>query len=202
MWARLDIHLENLIPGLATLGVLAFVWKVEIPGGDSAFGAVLLVGIAYLVGVLANVLARLLIDPVSKKYTRVPLLKRLTKEKLGELDTRDRDRVNAYFSHVLDEALAFKDERLRAEIEKRRQTGRLCRSAFFPTIAAVAKLGAWGVIAVPVSTVGLLFLYSSAEVALFNETHRAYRMKRMAGESVGPRSGRKDGPDGMAEDGA
>ncbi|MCC7134380.1 MAG: hypothetical protein IT352_17105 [Gemmatimonadales bacterium] len=177
-WDRLDVHIENLMPGLATLFAALAVSLQPIVSdatSDTGYG-ILLVGAAYIVGVLANTAGRLLFDPASEYLSRPWIFRLFGRDKLGGLRLRTKnkavnDAYNFYCRCGIQGA-----EAVAREVAKRRQTARLLRSAFVPIATyqillarqhSTLSAGTTG--AVVITYVVLLALYGYAEVTILHE---------------------------------
>ncbi len=190
-WEKLDLHLENLIPGLAVLGVFHFGWRAELPNwsGDSAFASIALVGIAYTIGVAVNVLARLLLDRLSEGWARRLVFIRFAWRKIEALGyDRARikrltsDDVHTLYNDACTLATFTSIERLGKEFDKRRQTARLLRTVLPVSAVFVTGLAFhlnWPVAGRVAGAVGgfaivyliVLFLYAYSEVTIFHEAY-------------------------------
>lgn len=180
-WDKLDIHLENLVPGLATLWALSLHWQP--PALDADISRVVLgvslVGAAYLAGVVVNVACRLALDPASELLTRQWVFKLLARGKLRDLKGATRKAVNDAYNYYCTRAIS-EDKGTAKEVGKRRQTGRLLRSSLVPIV--LLQLYASHTCALGTSvTVGalagealaLLLLYGYSEVIVLQEAYFA-----------------------------
>ena len=195
-----------ILPGLAivslTCVVLWFQHPLDIsPLKDQSvtvgvgFGA-----ISYLVGSVCNILSRLMLDPVSSYTLRTVFIERIARRKMENLpdeykpsvqDTYSarRDKINKAYSYMIDEAMLCQNKDVINELLKRRQTGRLCRSALIPTMlifylllipASFKVVHPWMSVVVPSlgTYVFILVMYAYSEVATFTEAVRGYRIKK------------------------
>jgi hypothetical protein len=181
-WDKLDIHLENLVPGLATIWVISQWYSPKISAGLEVIVGVALVAVAYLAGVIVNVLSRLTVDRPSEWWTRAPIFRRLARQKLTGVEQASREEINQAFNHYC--TCAIKEAKATArEVEKRRQTGRLLRSSLIPGVLFVWHLW-WGTlqticmiaIMIPITIAAwflLLLLYGFAEVSILDEAYHS-----------------------------
>lgn len=180
-WDKLDIHIENLIPGLATVWALSLHWKLPAIQSDVSkvvLGTALL-GVAYLTGVIVNVMCRILIDPPSEYITRHILFRMFAKTKLRDMKGATIDEINYAYTYYCGKAIKGSEETSK-EVAKRRQTGRLIRSALIPlviTVLYIAKLYSINLVICLISIffvyLLLLFLYGYAEVIILQEAYHA-----------------------------
>lgn len=180
-WEKLDIHVENLAPGLATVWALSLFWKAPALDSDASkvVLGISLLGAAYLTGVLVNVLCRVLLDPVSEYCTRVLVFKIFSRTKLRDLAGASREDVNNAYTYYCSKAIQEAKETAK-EVAKRRQTGRLLRSALVPLLlvqlhlAISHQIAALNTIALIVAEyLLLLLLYGYAEATILHEAYHA-----------------------------
>ncbi len=181
-WEKFDLHLENLIPGIVLLSAVVAGWSVD-PGpleGQAALLAISFVACSYMLGAVGNVGARFLLDDVSKVALRPPLLQLFAKDRLD--DKTKWANINKQYVDEIAKTLRGPDERIAAEVSKRRQTGRILRSALCPICIVLFVMAShaqwpWWVTAVAAlcSYIVLLLLYGYAEVAIFHEATLAKR---------------------------
>ncbi|CAK0751244.1 hypothetical protein CCP3SC15_1760001 [Gammaproteobacteria bacterium] len=83
-WDKLDLHLENLIPGLAILSLALFYFPPDLSGikEQPVILGIAYVALSYLTGAVGNILALMLLDPVSARTIRTPLIRWLAKQKI------------------------------------------------------------------------------------------------------------------------
>jgi hypothetical protein len=179
-WEKLDIHVENLAPGLATVWALSLLWQppaIYSVASKVVLGIPLL-GAAYITGVLVNVLCRVLLDPPSEYLTRVYVFKVFSRAKLRDLVGASRQDVNNAYNYYCEKAVREAKETAK-EVAKRRQTGRLLRSAL-PLLLVQLHLSIswqiplWCSIALMAAEyLLLLLLYGYAEVTILHEAYHA-----------------------------
>lgn len=196
-WSKLDVHLENLIPGLALLAI--YDWRFGSPETTTptnSIASVPWVGAAYLLGVVANLAGRAIFNTPSREYVRPHLLVAIAKGKLmdvlramgrKEAEKPAKADVNSAFSYAVHAARVSKNERIANEVEKRRQTGRLLRTAMFPgALAIFASLnGAWKWAIIPLLPIEYgvcLLLFAYAEVTIFDEAFHALELATASNE--------------------
>lgn len=134
-WEKLNIHIENLAPGLATMWALSLLWQP--PAFDTDASKVVLgislLGAAYMTGVIVNVLCRVLFETPSEFLTRVLVFKIFSGNKLRDLSGASRKDVNEAYNYYCAKAKQEAKETAK-EVGKRRQTGRLLRSSLIPLL--------------------------------------------------------------------
>ncbi len=180
-WAdKLNFHTENLVPGVALAlaligtGIMPLAWLdrgVAIEVG--------LLGAAYLLGVIANVLGRLLLDPASEKVSRKWVFRVFCGEKLEGIKNSTHAHINAAYNRYVSKGMA--DPKTSSEVAKRRQTARLLRSTLCPGAVFLVILfrikfqwPAYQVgLAVLAGYIALLFLYSYSEAIILHEAFHA-----------------------------
>ncbi|MBC8552346.1 MAG: hypothetical protein H8D23_22185 [Candidatus Brocadiales bacterium] len=179
-WDKFDIHLENLIPGMALLSLMAHYWPLDLTTYKDHVASVgiAFVALSYLAGAVGNILARMLLDPVSSKTIRTPLIRLLAHQKIKDLNDKSKDALNKHYSFLIDSAMICGNDSVVKEVLKRRQTGRLCRSALIPVLLIVSQMASGiGMIALLAGAyVFMLLLYAYSEVATFTEAYRGYRI--------------------------
>lgn len=180
-WEKLDIHVENLVPGLATVWALSLIWQPPAihSGVSQVVLGIFLLGVAYITGVLVNILCRLLLDPPSEYLTRVYVFKVFSRAKLRDLVGASRQDVNNAYNYYCEKAVQAANETAK-EVAKRRQTGRLLRSALLPLVLVQLHLSiSWqiplwcGIALMAAEYLLLLLLYGYAEVTILHEAYHA-----------------------------
>lgn len=193
-WEKLDLHIENLIPGVVLLSVLLLGWPPDLGAlaGQTAILATAFIGSAYMLGAIDNLLARLLLDYVCRRTVRRFFMRALLGYRL-ELEHPTRTAIDKRYSAVITAGLSCGNARVEAEVAKRRQTARIMRSALIPVIVVIWVVGSktgWSVwqrlSASGAAYVALLLLYAYSEVAIFQEGYRGERIKMEANQE--PRS--------------
>lgn len=184
-WEKLDLHIENLIPGVVLLSVLVLGWPPNLGTltGQAAILATAFIGSAYMLGAIDNLLARLLLDYVCRRTVRRFFMRALLGYRL-ELEHPTRTAIDKRYSAVITAGLSCGNARVEAEVAKRRQTTRIMRSALIPVIIMIWVVGCktgWSVwqrlSASGAAYVALLLLYAYSEVAIFQEGYRGERTK-------------------------
>ena len=133
-WDKLDIHVENLVPGLVMLYICAIKWSL-IPTGfkdNEILIGLAFVAIAYMVGVNTNVVARLLLDTPSEYTIRPIMMKIFSRKKLPNVTKMTFEKINKEFNNYINAALTCGNDNIAKEVMKRRQAGRLIRSSLLP----------------------------------------------------------------------
>ncbi len=179
-WDKLDLHLENLIPGIAILSLVLFYWPQNLTNlkEQSIILGIAFIALSYLAGTIGNIFARMLLDTVSAMTFRTTLIRWLAEQKIEDLTDKSKSNLNKQYSFLIDCAMLCSNESVVKEILKRRQTARLCRSALIPVFLVVSHniSNPWLIIALPITYIFMLLLYGYAEVAIFTEAHRGYRI--------------------------
>ena len=177
---KLEIHIENFIPGLATVWAIALHWNFSILQNDLnkiALGTMLL-GAIYLIGVIVNVFCRMVVDPISEGCTRYLIFKIFARKKLEGVKNATKDEINYAYNYYCEKA--ENSEKYKPEISKRRQTGRLLRSSLIPlliTVFHISKSNSFTLLTIIFSLIAsylaLLILYGYAEVIILHEAYHA-----------------------------
>ena len=138
-WDKLDIHLENLIPGLVILSLVLFFFPPDLASlkEQTVILGIAYIAMSYLAGAVGNILSRMLLDPVSARSFRTPLFRWLAKQKIEDLKDTSKYALNKQYSYLIDSAMLCRNESVIKEVLKRRQTARLCRSALIPILLAI-----------------------------------------------------------------
>lgn len=172
-------HVENLVPGFVTLLLILLCppqWLIDLhlePKvaqllGQSALAALFTTATAYLLGVVAFVASRFLVDPLSNWLFR-PIVIRIGdwKHFRGWPGIRT---INDEYHDVLQSVLS------RPEIESRRRRGRLIRTALFPAIFL-----SWGAersfLWTGLAALGVVALYAYAEFSVYSEARLIQRAR-------------------------
>lgn len=186
-WDKLDLHLENLIPGMVLLSIIAFYWTPNLSElqTHSVVIGIAFVALSYLLGAVGNIFARMLLDPISARTLRTPMIRLLARQKIDDLEDTKKDTLNRRYSFLIDSAMICGNDSVVKEILKRRQTARLCRSALVPVLLLVVRItpGYWSVVTLFLAYLFMLLLYAYSEVAIFTEAHRGYRILCRRSES-------------------
>jgi hypothetical protein len=185
-WDKLELHVENMIPGLVLGGLIASFIRLPEPLNKLTIigeGAVF-VAASYLLGTLGNVLARALVDTVSKHTFRPLFIKVLARDKLSP-EERSWRKLGERYSRALDAGLTCGKILIETEVAKRRLTGRLVRSCLLPAWTALWIVGdSWTLPRLAIASISLyvmiLMLYAYAEVVVFREGLRGERVRAAA----------------------
>lgn len=183
----LSLHIENLIPGLLTL-FLASYWlpeplveelrgsglRGEIMSKEVAAGAVL-VALAYLLGAMAVALSRAILDPLSRATIQPALLwafdgslRRKAKDARG-LVQKARI-INRDYRDAIGHALHSGSEEIKTEVLRRRERGRLVRTALVPAVlGAFIAVPGWHAGGAIVAFLLVFLLYGYLEVTIYQE---------------------------------
>lgn len=176
-WDKLDLHLENLLPGVLLAAILMPFAGIDLNAliGNDALEVVVFVAISYMFGTIGNVFARLSLDWISEKTIRTYMIKGFARQKLWELS--ERDKINQRYDDLITIALQCRYESISGEIKKRRQTARLLRSTLLPLLLGIWVFSnmcwVWMALITVAAYLAILFLYAYAEVAIFQEAFRA-----------------------------
>lgn len=183
---KLNLYVENIVPGVVLLTAVLAVWKVDlraITDNDVLLGTIF-VASSYMVGAMGNILAYLLLNYVSQNTIRPLMLRFFTPRGLESLESLTKESINRRYSEVIDVGLSCGNARIEGEVEKRRQTGRILRSTLSPAWLALIVIlrnecwPAWEILLVCIGYyVALLLLYGFAEVIVFKEGLRGERVR-------------------------
>lgn len=135
----LNLHFENLVPGIVSLYLLyccapSFLdSKLLDPKYPAIITGIVLIAIAYLIGVVAVTASRLVLDTASKLFFRWLLLFLFIHRIFGATFVRG---ANSEYRKGIKLALSEKNQSnvIKNEIIKRRGRTRLIRSALAPSI--------------------------------------------------------------------
>ena len=184
-WDKFDNHLENLITGvtLATIFVIFWPELIDLTIANKTLISTGFIATSYLTGAVANLIARSLISTISPWTLRAHFIKLFAKNRITCLDKKTKGNINKLYSKYIDETMMCDNEHVIKEILKRRQTGRLCRSALLPLILIVYKIissqtsSTWLIVlGILCSYVFVLILYTYAEISVFSEASRGSRI--------------------------
>jgi hypothetical protein len=183
-WKSLNLHLENLFPGILTLAMVAYLlspWvgsdpmQNQIIKNEFVLGGVLL-SVAHMLGVVAVAFCRIL-DWLSAKRLRywLLLLLAIDKTEIHKACQKEKpiDSVNRHYRDSIRAALSSAGTEVKAEIAKRRERLHLLRAALVPAMLCpwIFTLG-WPlkVVLTIANAIIILFLYAYLEVAVYDET--------------------------------
>jgi len=181
-WESLNLHLENLLPGLVTSLLLLSLLpenaidsllscKVKDALKSEFVSAGVFVGVSYLLGILTIAISRIFLDRPSEWYPR-PLILRLLSR--GDLKGKSISEVNDKYRELISSVLRGTNEAIKTEVVKRRERGRLIRTALVPVVLSVLQITTtyngivrvgWAIIAAVV----LLLLYAYNEATVYEE---------------------------------
>ena len=183
-WKSLNLHLENLLPGILTLAMVVYLFpslivsdlmEIQILKNEFVLGGVFL-SVAYLLGVVVVAFCRIL-DWLSAKGPRYLLLLGFAIDKTEIHKERQKekpiDNVNRHYRNRIRAALSSAGAEVKVEIAKRRERIHLLRAALVP-----AMLCPWvfaldwqlKVVLTIANAIVILFLYAYLEVAVYDET--------------------------------
>src|SRR5271157_1574892 len=116
-WEKLDLHVENLIPGVVLFAEILIGWQIDFGtlANRDALLAIAFVGAAYMLGAIANVLSRLLLDFVCRKTFRFYFMRFFLEYRLG-MNNPSRQDVNKRYSAVITAGLSCGNERISVEV--------------------------------------------------------------------------------------
>lgn len=181
-WESVNLHIEHLLPGLATFVLVArLLADTSVTGIVTGPGKMFLenefiaggvfVATAYLLGVVTVVISRCALDRLSEGFPRPFVIRLLSR---GQLVNKRRAAINEEYRTKLRAVLASTNEEVKKEVLKRRETGRLVRSSLVPAILAVLVTTmdqpSWlRVVLVLIVFSLILFLYAYAEAMVYEE---------------------------------
>ncbi len=140
-WEGLNLHIENLVPGVVTLLVLLAMcpqsaietWS-ESPAhaltSNAFVGAMVFVATSYLLGIFVVAVCRAVIDELSPRFVRPLVFGLCNKRFRGKSPTEVRDLYRDSVSNALESDSEYK----RTEVKNRRERTRLLRSAILPAL--------------------------------------------------------------------
>jgi hypothetical protein len=101
-WEKLDLHIENLIPGVVLLAIVMAGWPIPLGSlsGHEGLLVAAFIAVAYMMGTVANVLSRLLLDVVNRNTLRAPFMRFFLGYRL-ENENASRTEINKRFSAVI-----------------------------------------------------------------------------------------------------
>lgn len=181
-------HVENLVPGFVTLLVLADMGVSSLRAaqylgdhkspGEQVIVALVVAAAAYQIGVVVFTASRLVVDTLSKLTFRWMLLAVFEPRQFLPLRGKGWKNLRAWPRRINDEyrttvknALCGAKQHDRGEVVKRRERGRLVRTAVLPSIY-VGYLS-WGESGFFIGAVAVVFFYAYAEVGLYKEARLA-----------------------------
>jgi hypothetical protein len=181
-WEGMNLHIENLLPGIVTLVLLMVVLPLKAINGidvtlaaslfsNVVIGGATFIAASYLAGIFVVALSRCVIDPLSGWLPRRVLFRLSDPDRFRGADSRAVR--HAYWS-ATQRALESGNEYTRSEIKNRRERARLLRSALIPMALFVwtvsGNVGLAGKIFCEVVVLVLgLFLYAYLELAIYLE---------------------------------
>ena len=141
-WENINLHIENIIPGIVTLVLIL----VLLPKSDfnsvqfsdvsyimdnSFFSGGVFIATSYLIGIFSATICRLIIDLLSACWPRPILFKKFYPEHFHEKKISE---INSLYRGAIKNGLDSETEYKREEIKNRRERGRLLRSGTLPSI--------------------------------------------------------------------
>ncbi len=190
-WDKLDLHIENLIPGIVLISVLMAGWHFPLGDLQNSEGLIIaaFIGVAYMSGAVSNVLARLLLDIALTKTLRPYFMRFFLTHRLEKENHQPKD-INKRYSAVITAGLSCGNNRIEAEVAKRRQTGRILRSTLIPSLLAIIAISQhqnWSNLKTTGTGIGayiaILIIYGYAEVVVFQEGYRGEKVKGNSGDT-------------------
>ena len=185
-WEKLDLHIENLIPGVVLITITILAWPISfaVLSGHEGLLFASLVGAAYMLGAIGNVLSRLLLEFVVRNTIRRYFVRFFLEDRI-EIDNASRSAINKRFSEIITAGLSCGNSIVESEVAKRRQTGRMIRSALVPAVLTAIAFGRharWGILqsvmAAIVTYAAVLLVYAYSEVATCQEAYRGEQIKK------------------------
>ena len=176
-WEGLNLHLENLLPGLVSLYLLLGLVTIEtnkilsndilkiLNSNQFIISGVFISGV-YLLGVISVAISRFLIDRISEYSLRPLLLKIFPK---GGLKGKSIKEINVIYRNAIKKTFSSKNETVINEIIKRRERGRLIRTTLFPVIFSMIYLSI-GLIWSIVTVLFIIFSYAYIENTIYEES--------------------------------
>jgi len=182
-WEKLELHVENLIPGLVLVPLLKGIFGLDLSwlDGEKIISGAMFIASAYLIGAIANITSSLLIDPLSRKGLRALILHMNCDRPWESFSIKKIKTINKLYSEAIDAGLSCGTSEVSNEVVKRRQTGRMVRSSLFPLCVFWYRLFSphsilHACIAVFVSYVGIVGLYAYSEMKIYREGCRGKRI--------------------------
>jgi len=201
-WEKLDLHIENLIPGvvLTTILLLSSDFPMDGLSGHEGLLTTAFVAIAYMLGAIGNVLSRLLLDVVCKNTIRSSFMRFFVGDRLESIKP-SRSAINKRFSAVITAGLTCGNAWVESELAKRRQTGRILRSTLGPVLFTIWTIGhhlGWRPLRTSVleltAYLVVLLLFAYAETVIFQEGYRGEQIHKMAEEAAAPLENARNRP--------
>lgn len=148
-WKGLDLHIENLVPGIVVvLLLLGFVPTAAIDGlrasllfqaiQNNVVASAGFIAVSYLVGILAVAVSRFLLDRISEAVLRPVLIRRLSRPPLSG---RSWAAANQLYRQTIAQTLSGSNDVIKAEVLRRRERGRLVRTSLIPTLLLGVQFG-------------------------------------------------------------
>ncbi|MBI2423016.1 MAG: hypothetical protein HYV27_09330 [Candidatus Hydrogenedentes bacterium] len=181
-WDDLNLHLENLLPGvlastlaymLLPLSIADKLRAISPPAirEDEFLLATCFLATAYICGVFCVAISRLVLDRLSEMGPRPLMIRLLSRGSLVGVALRD---INENYRRSIASVLHSGNQVIIDEVEKRRQRGRLARTSLIPSIlfviAATSDLSVWIRLVWILATVSILLVcYSYIEFTIYEE---------------------------------
>jgi hypothetical protein len=181
-WEGLNLHLENLMPGVVSLVLIYALLPHDIAAVLSSerikeiiksefIAAGVFVASAYMLGVLIVAVSRFSVDRLSELFPRPHLLRKLSR---GALSGKSNKEINEEYRSKICVALSSSNEAVKTEIIKRRERGRLARTSVVPTLLFVLLLTSNSSLWVKglsllCTIIFVLFVYAYIEETIYEE---------------------------------
>lgn len=198
-WEKFDLHLENLIPGIIILFLFLYISsgpsiEMKFIQNNEVGQVTIFIATAYLVGVIANIVSRMLVDTASKRHARERVFNFFLSEKIERLkedlendpiiENRKDFNIHEAYSSAIDSAMTCGVPEIISELTKRRQTGRLVRSSLIPGCLIVYSIGVTtshtriAISLIPLFYITIIFIYAFSECTTFQEALRGQRIEK------------------------
>jgi hypothetical protein len=177
-WDKFDLHIENLAPGVVTLALaLHLVSRSQIvahapasPFDVTFIAGATFIAAAYLIGIVAVAVSRIAIDPVSEFLPRPVLLRWHYQDRF---QGKNRREINDAYRKAIHDAQESQNDNKWTEVRKRRERGRLIRTALVPLLIIPWMIFSGSPMAILaaelIGYVFVLVLYAYIEVTIFQE---------------------------------
>lgn len=182
-WEGLNLHIENLVPGIATLSLtLALLPSPVIESVNQSAVSTLtsnsfivggaFISTSYLIGIFSSSICRCIIDPISAAGPRAFMFRKFYPDLFKE---KDNSAVNKAYRAATQKGLDSQSEYKRTEMKNRRERGRLLSSGTLPIalfiLWATGNYSVWTQISLLFLFIDIcIFLYAYAELTIFQES--------------------------------
>jgi len=196
-WEGLNLHIGNLVPGVATLVLLlALLPKTVLDAagpsaasvllGNAYVAAALFVAASYLVGIYTVAICRCVVNTISARWVCPQLLRLSYPTKFKGMRST---KISQTYREATQAALLSDSEYKCTEVKNRRERGRLLRSGMLPMALVVwlvaGDLSVCAKIAIEITAMAIgMFLYAYLELTIYQESvlgqtrHAGKRRKR------------------------